>query len=243
MSQNIIGTCPICKEKLVASKLSCKNCGLELTNDFTLNKFSYLSNEELAFIELFLQESGNLKEIQKQLKLSYPAAKKQLEKIQRHLGLDVAKEKPVKIEPVITELPIYDDDSLPIRSIKKKLNASGGVATLTLPKGKTFQIYYEEFGSGICATNLPSSRVLPWSAFWDAIELLERSGGKAPKGNAMQGKLGSAALPLDSVEGYVALHTFRMKKGDSCPRMISSLSAILEWAGLCKNGYGYLELV
>ena len=81
MSQNIIGTCPICKEKLIASKLSCKSCGLELTNDFILNKFSYLSNDELVFIELFLQESGNLKEIQKQLKLSYPAAKKQLEKI------------------------------------------------------------------------------------------------------------------------------------------------------------------
>ena len=225
MAQNIIGTCPICKEKLVASKLSCRGCGFELTNDFTLNKFSYLSNEELAFIELFLQESGNLKEIQK------------------HLGLDSAKEKSAKIEPVITELPIYDDDSLPIRIIKEKLNECGGIATLTLPKGKTFQIYYEEFGSGICATNLPASRSLPWSAFWDAIELLERSGGTAPKGNAMQGKLGSAALPLDSVEGYVALHTFRMKKGDSCPRMISSLAAILEWAGLCKNGYGYLELL
>ena len=111
MAQNIIGTCPICKEKLIASKLSCRGCGLELTNDFTLNKFSYLSSEELTFIELFLQESGNLKEIQKQLKLSYPAAKKQLEKIQKHLGLNAAKEKPAKIEPVITELPIYDDDS------------------------------------------------------------------------------------------------------------------------------------
>lgn len=243
MSQNIIGTCPICKDKLVASKLSCRSCGLELTNDFTLNKFTYLSNEELAFIELFLQESGNLKELQKQLKLSYPAARKQLEKIQKHLGLDTPKEKPVKIEPIIKQLPIYDDDSLPIRIIKEKLNESGGVATLTLPKGKTFQIYYEEFGSGICATNLPASRSLPWSAFWHAIDLLEHSGGKAPKGNAMQGKLGSAALPLDSVEGYVAYHSFHIKKGESCPRMISSLASILEWAELCRNGYGYLELL
>lgn len=243
MAQKMVAVCPVCKEKLIASKLSCKSCGLELRNDFALNKFSYLCSEDLAFIELFLQENGNLKELQKQMKLSYPAAKKQLEKIKQQLGLTAAKEKPVIIEPVIRMLPVYEDDRLPVRRIKEKLNLCDGIALLTLPKGKTFQIYYEEFGSGICATNLPSSRPLPWSAFENAIELLTHSGGKAQKGNAMQGKLGSAALPFDSVEGYVAAHTFHMKKGDSCPRMISSLSAILEWAGLCKNGYGYLELL
>ena len=97
MAQNIIGTCPICKEKLVASKLSCRGCGLELTNDFALNKFSYLSNDELAFIELFLQESGNLKEIQKQLKLSYPAAKKQLEKLDCNKSLCKTAPLPTKV--------------------------------------------------------------------------------------------------------------------------------------------------
>ncbi|MEG1459055.1 MAG: DUF2089 family protein, partial [Acetivibrio sp.] len=223
-------------------KLTCHHCGLELSNDFTLNKFSFLSQEELAFVECFLFFGGNLKGVQKQLHLSYPAAKKRLSQVQEHLGLKPEEEEKI-LEPTLKKLPLYRDESSTVRKIKEKLNRSGGIATLPLPKGEPFQIYYEDYGNGILATNLPHSRTLTWSAFDYAVTLLEKNGGKAAKGNAMKGKLGSAGLPLDSLEGYVAYHAYHIKKGESCLRTISSLSAILEWAGLCKNGYGYVELL
>ena len=59
----------------------------------------------------------------------------------------------------------------------------------------------------------------------------------------MKGKLGSNDLPFDSVEGYIAANTYHAQKGDSCLRMISTVAAILEWTGLCINGYGYIELI
>lgn len=58
----------------------------------------------------------------------------------------------------------------------------------------------------------------------------------------MKAKLGEPELTLDTVEGYVAFHAFGVKKGESTIRTISALAAILEWAGICENGYGYLKL-
>lgn len=243
MKQLIIGHCPVCKEELIATKLSCRNCGLELSNDFALNRFCFLSENDLAFIELFIQHNGNLKELQKQLNLSYPSVKKRLRSIQFSLGLSIEDETSQQLEPAIKQLPIYKNDSLVLQKIKQKLNETEGIALLTLPKGKTFHLYYEEYGNGICATNLPAKRILYWSVFDDVITLLKQQGGKATKGNAMKGKLGSSELPLHSVEGYVAAHSYHAKEGDSCLRMISTISSILEWVGVCTNGYGYLELI
>ncbi|MSS62817.1 DUF2089 domain-containing protein [Velocimicrobium porci] len=243
MAQHIIGYCPVCNEKLIATKLSCRTCGLELSNEFSLNKFSFLKEEDLLFIELFIQYNGNLKELQKQLKLSYPAVKKRLHVIQVTLGLKPPVDTPNLPEPAIRELPIYKNDSLVIQKIKSQLNMANGLVKLTLPKGTDFYIYYEEYGNGLCATNLPSNRILHWSVFDQTITLLQQKNGRAIKGNAMKGKLGSNDLPFDSVEGYIAANTYHAQKGDSCLRMISTVAAILEWTGLCINGYGYIELI
>ncbi|MCR4956557.1 MAG: DUF2089 domain-containing protein [Lachnospiraceae bacterium] len=238
---NLLSTCPICQNQLHITRLSCSHCGLELANTFRANPFSYLNEEDLHFVETFLKSNGNLKELQQELHLSYPAARKRLSSIKEQLGLLVENVSPVK-EIILTKLPLYQDESKALRQIKKKLNEAGGLATISLPRGQDFQIYYEEYGNGICATNLPSNRVLTWKAFDCVMEVLNQNGGKAPKGNAMKAKLGEPGLTLDTVEGYVAFHAYGAKKGDSVLRTISSLSAILEWAGVCRNGYGFLKL-
>lgn len=241
MPQNIIGQCPVCHEALIATRLSCHHCGLELSNDFTLNRFSCLTEGSLVFIETFIKCSGNLKEVQKELHLSYSSARRILKEAQKELGL--LKEQPVPVsEPAISALPIYEDESATVQTIKRKLNRAKGLAQLTTSRGKIFSIYYEEYGNGIYASNLPKSRMLTWTAFDRAVELLEAKGGAAPKGLAMKARLGEPELTTDTVEGYVAYHAFGVKKGESTIRTISALAAILEWAGICENGYGYLRL-
>ena len=241
MPQNIIGQCPVCHEALIATRLSCRHCGLELSNDFTLNRFSCLTEGSLVFIETFIKCSGNLKEVQKELHLSYSSARRILKEAQKELGL--LKEQPVPVsEPAISALPIYEDESATVQTIKRKLNRAKGLAQLTTSRGKIFSIYYEEYGNGIYASNLPKSRMLTWTAFDRAVELLEAKGGAAPKGLAMKARLGESELTTDTVEGYVAYHAFGVKKGESTIRTISALAAILEWAGICENGYGYLRL-
>lgn len=241
--QEIIGFCPVCTDKLVASKLKCHGCGLELANDFALSRFNYLKEDELNYIEVYLQCSGNLREVQKQLGISYPLAKKQFNKVLSSLGLTPRNSYTNSDKEVIlTELPIYEDESYTVKAIKKRLNIHNGITTIALPRGGSFQIYYEAYGNGIVATNIPASRTLTWKAFDAAIEVMKQNKGSAKKGQAMRSKLGAGALTLDTVEGYVAYKAYDVKIGESTLRTISALSAILEWAGICNNGYGYLSL-
>lgn len=242
MSQSIIGSCPICKEELIVSKLSCPTCGLELINDFELNRFDFLSETQLHFIETFIKCSGNLKETQKILHLSYPKIKKELEQVQLDLGLITRKPDLDHIEVIVNTLPIYQDESEVVQLIKKKLNQANGFCTLPLTRNKTFSIYYEEFGNGIFATNLPKSRMLSWEVFNHAIKMLKEHDGQVLKGQAMKAKLGESALTLDTMEGYIAYHCYGIKIGESTIRTISALSSILEWTGICVNGYGWIQL-
>lgn len=78
MVKELVAQCPRCSEKLIATKLSCNNCELELNGDFPLSKFDYLSTDEIDFIESFLKAQGNFKTLQNEKGLSYPAVKKNL---------------------------------------------------------------------------------------------------------------------------------------------------------------------
>ena len=78
MKRDLVSECPRCKEKLVATRLSCDNCEMELSGDFPLSKFDYLSIDEMDFIECFLKHQGNFKAVQNEKERSYPATKKRL---------------------------------------------------------------------------------------------------------------------------------------------------------------------
>lgn len=91
MAHEIIGACPVCGDKLRVTKLSCRQCGTEISGDFALSKFNALSREELAFAETFLRVQGNIREMEKELGVSYPTVKKNLETIIRKMGFEVRK--------------------------------------------------------------------------------------------------------------------------------------------------------
>jgi len=93
MIKQVIGKCPICDNKLTVTRLTCKNCNLDMTGDFELSKFSYLKKDELDFIETFLRYQGNLKDVQNVLGISYPTAKKQLDNVLINLGYSAAETK------------------------------------------------------------------------------------------------------------------------------------------------------
>ena len=91
MPHEIIGICPVCGEKLRVTQLSCRQCGTQISGDFALSKFNALSREELAFAETFLRVQGSIREMEKELGISYPTVKKNLETIIRKMGFEVKK--------------------------------------------------------------------------------------------------------------------------------------------------------
>lgn len=79
MQKQVIGQCPICSHDLIVKTLGCTNCHTEIKGEFILSKFNYLTKETLYFIELFIKNKGNIKKLEKEMGVSYPTIKKQLD--------------------------------------------------------------------------------------------------------------------------------------------------------------------
>ncbi|NJD29436.1 MAG: DUF2089 domain-containing protein [Chloroflexi bacterium] len=86
MSNDLISTCPVCANELAVTRLHCRACGTTLEGDFSAGRFSRLSREQLAVLESFLRSRGNLREMERELGISYPTVRSRVEAVVRALG-------------------------------------------------------------------------------------------------------------------------------------------------------------
>jgi hypothetical protein len=86
MKKEVLGRCPVCGEELEVTRLSCNHCYTNIEGDFSLCKFCKLSNEQKNFVEVFIKNRGNIKEIEKELGISYPTVRNKLEDVIAALG-------------------------------------------------------------------------------------------------------------------------------------------------------------
>jgi hypothetical protein len=104
MGYKLLTKCPVCSSNLRVVKLKCKQCGTIIENEFELSKLSYLSSEELNFIETFVKCRGNIKDVEKELGISYPTVRAKLDEVIEALGYSAAKQKTVNNNEVIEML-------------------------------------------------------------------------------------------------------------------------------------------
>ena len=81
-----ISNCPICDGRLEPVKLRCASCEMAMEGRFPVSKLSLLSSEQYRFVEAFLVSRGNIKEVEKELGISYPTVRKRLDEIIEALG-------------------------------------------------------------------------------------------------------------------------------------------------------------
>lgn len=94
----VIGQCPVCEGKLEVSRLRCLSCGTAIEGRFSLGKFHALSREQLQFAEVFIRNRGNIKDVEREMGISYPTVRSKLDALIRALGYDVPEEP--KVTPV-----------------------------------------------------------------------------------------------------------------------------------------------
>ncbi|MGH2408401.1 MAG: DUF2089 domain-containing protein [Candidatus Limnocylindrales bacterium] len=87
MPNEVISTCPICSHELAVTRLNCGHCGTTLEGDFNVGRFGRLSREQLALLESFLRSRGNLRDMERELGLSYPTVRNRVDALVRALGL------------------------------------------------------------------------------------------------------------------------------------------------------------
>lgn len=86
--KKVISRCPVCSHELTVARLKCDACDTVIENNFRLSKFDYLSDEELYFTETFIRCRGNIKEVEKELGISYPTVRSKLDGVIKKLGYD-----------------------------------------------------------------------------------------------------------------------------------------------------------
>lgn len=127
-----------------------------------------------------------------------------------------------------------------IKIIREKFDNTVKVK-VPLLKGNRFFLA-ELVEDGINVSNLGNNPFLPWDVFTESVNLIERLGGIAKKGDAMLFSLGEKGLDLNTIEGYIATKIYNKKNGEKVFRRITPIANILIWAGICKNLPGKLKL-
>ncbi len=86
MPHDVISTCPVCSNELAVTRLHCRSCGTTLEGDFSVGRFGRLSRDQLVLLESFLRSRGNLREMERELGISYPTVRGRVEALVRALG-------------------------------------------------------------------------------------------------------------------------------------------------------------
>ena len=122
MARDVISTCPVCEGELAITRLHCRSCGTALEGEFGVGRFGRLSREQLALLESFLRSRGNLKDLERELGISYPTVRGRVESLLRALGLADG-DAPEIDEPMASDapLPAADDAAEERRSILERL--------------------------------------------------------------------------------------------------------------------------
>lgn len=87
MPHDVIAICPICASDLAVTRLHCGTCGTSLEGEFSVGRFGRLTREQMALLESFLRSRGNLREMERELGLSYPTVRSRVDGLVRALGL------------------------------------------------------------------------------------------------------------------------------------------------------------
>ena len=86
MAHDVISTCPVCSGELAVTRLRCTSCGTTLEGEFSVGRFARLSRDQMALLESFLRSRGNLRDIERELGISYPTVRSRVEALVRVLG-------------------------------------------------------------------------------------------------------------------------------------------------------------
>ena len=86
MAHDVIATCPVCASELAVTRLHCGTCGTTLEGDFSVGRFGRLDRDQTRLLESFLRSRGNLREMERELGISYPTVRARVEALVRALG-------------------------------------------------------------------------------------------------------------------------------------------------------------
>ena len=88
--RKILEKCPTCGGKLTITRLHCHACDTKIESQYETCRFCRLSKESLEFLENFVRNRGNVKEMERELGAAYPTVRSPLNAVITELGFEVS---------------------------------------------------------------------------------------------------------------------------------------------------------
>jgi hypothetical protein len=86
VAHDVIATCPVCAHELAVTRLRCGECGTTIEGEFGVGRFGRLTRDQTQVLESFLRSRGNLRDMERELGISYPTVRARVEALVRALG-------------------------------------------------------------------------------------------------------------------------------------------------------------
>ena len=86
VSKEAIGRCPVCDDVMHITMLECDSCGTKIESRFDICKFCRLTPEQKSFLETFIKNRGSIKDVERELSISYPTVRAKLNVVLAAMG-------------------------------------------------------------------------------------------------------------------------------------------------------------
>jgi hypothetical protein len=128
----IILKCPSCDGNLTVARLDCPDCSISIEGEFAPPALLKLTGAQIDFIEVFIKNRGVIREVERELGVSYPTARARLDEVIAALGYSAKS---------VTDTSAADDSGSRRRSVLAdlkdgKLTPDEALAALNEPRSK-----------------------------------------------------------------------------------------------------------
>ena len=121
----IVSQCPVCSGHMSVSELSCEECGAKLVSRFDLCPVCQLPDDMYAFLMTFVKTRGSIKDMEKELGVSYPTVRGRLDELQRLMGFTPGG----SVQPAQEVLDMLERGEISAEEAEEMLKQSGGAGT------------------------------------------------------------------------------------------------------------------
>ena len=90
--RKVLEQCPTCGGELTVTGMHCRSCHTRIESEYSTCRFCRLPQESLDFIEIFVKNRGNIREMERELEISYPTVRSRLNDVIKELGYEVGAE-------------------------------------------------------------------------------------------------------------------------------------------------------
>jgi Uncharacterized protein conserved in bacteria len=82
----MMGRCPVCGDVLKITRVECDTCNTKIESKFEICRFCQLTPEQKSFLEIFIKNRGSIKDVERELKISYPTVRTKLNTVIAAMG-------------------------------------------------------------------------------------------------------------------------------------------------------------